>query len=33
MLKSLKPKVANLRKFAEVLEGHLNGRERVAVED
>ena len=23
-------KVANLRKFAEVLEGHLNGRERVA---
>lgn len=32
-VESLKPKVANLRKFAEVLEGHLNGRERVAVED
>jgi glutathione S-transferase len=29
-VESLKPKVANLRKFAEVLEGHLNGRERVA---
>jgi len=32
-VESLKSKVTNLRKFAEVLDGHLNGRERVRVED